>query len=185
MALIVVENIPPEAAHLSERFWRDVRINTDTPGLCLDWVGPREPWKPTKGDPSPERPADGWSYGLIPDPELGRTTRVHLYVYDRVIGKRPAGKVIDHVCHRRQCCNWLHLEPVTNAVNVRRGADARLRERSLIVHRAEIQNLFEPHEYERDEDPPAVRSMVIPELEEQLRLLAQPDPRGTDPLFLA
>lgn len=36
-------------------------------------------------------------------------------------GDIPAGLVLDHLCRNTRCCNPWHLDPVTSAVNVRRG----------------------------------------------------------------
>ena len=51
----------------------------------------------------------------------GETVWVHRFVYDRLIGPVPRGKVLDHLCGRKACCNPEHLEPVTARENVIRG----------------------------------------------------------------
>lgn len=57
----------------------------------------------------------------------GRDTPVlyaHRYSYERFVGPIPAGHTIDHVrargCLHKHCVNPAHLEPVTNAENIRR-----------------------------------------------------------------
>lgn len=51
----------------------------------------------------------------------GRATRVHRASYEAHVGPIPEGLVIDHLCRVTACVNPTHLEPVTNAENVRRG----------------------------------------------------------------
>lgn len=73
-----------------------------TPGGC--WL-----WK----FPSPR------GYGSVV--RDGRTRQTHRYAYELLIGPIPEGLVIDHLCRRPPCLNPLHLEPVTQQVNVQRG----------------------------------------------------------------
>lgn len=40
-------------------------------------------------------------------------------------GELPEGLVLDHLCRNPWCVNPAHLEPVTHAINVQRGAQAR------------------------------------------------------------
>ena len=47
--------------------------------------------------------------------------RLHRFTYESLLGSIPDGLHIDHLCRVRSCCNPLHLEPVTNRVNVLRG----------------------------------------------------------------
>lgn len=49
------------------------------------------------------------------------TTRAHRLAYEATQGLIPAGLVLDHKCRVRCCVNPAHLEPVTNAENIRRG----------------------------------------------------------------
>lgn len=44
----------------------------------------------------------------------------HRYFYEAHVGPIPHGLVIDHLCRVRSCVNPAHLEPVTQAENVRR-----------------------------------------------------------------
>ena len=41
----------------------------------------------------------------------------HRAVWSQEFGEIPDGKVLDHVCRRRNCVNPRHLEPVTQSVN--------------------------------------------------------------------
>lgn len=45
----------------------------------------------------------------------------HRVAWELEHGPVPAGKELDHLCRNRACRNAAHLEPVTRAVNVRRG----------------------------------------------------------------
>jgi hypothetical protein len=51
----------------------------------------------------------------------GQTMLAHRLSYQVFVGSIPAGKELDHLCRVRCCVNPAHLEPVTRAVNVRRG----------------------------------------------------------------
>ncbi len=49
---------------------------------------------------------------------------VHRVTYEEFVGPVPDGLELDHLCRNRACCNPDHLEPVTRADNVARGARA-------------------------------------------------------------
>jgi hypothetical protein len=46
---------------------------------------------------------------------------VHRRVYEALVGPIPAGRVLDHLCRTRACCNPLHLEVTTVGDNFDRG----------------------------------------------------------------
>ena len=46
----------------------------------------------------------------------------HRVAYELWVGPIPDGLELDHLCSNRRCCNPAHLEPVTQAENVRRAA---------------------------------------------------------------
>lgn len=54
------------------------------------------------------------------------SNRMHRRAYEARYGQVPEGKVLDHLCGNRACCNPAHLEAVTQAVNVRRSRRAQL-----------------------------------------------------------
>lgn len=45
----------------------------------------------------------------------------HRVAYELLIGPIPAGMTLDHLCRNRLCVNPVHLEAVTNRVNILRG----------------------------------------------------------------
>lgn len=49
-----------------------------------------------------------------------KTYKSHREMYTICVGPIPEGLEIDHLCCNRLCCNPLHLEAVTHAVNIRR-----------------------------------------------------------------
>lgn len=52
--------------------------------------------------------------------------RAHRVYYERYVGPIPEGMDLDHLCRNKTCVNPAHLEPVTEAENVRRGRSAKL-----------------------------------------------------------
>jgi hypothetical protein len=73
-------------------------------------------------------------------------------MYEKTNGPVPAGLELDHLCRQRDCINPDHLQPVTTAVNSRRGRQAKLgwsgafavraARRSTTLTRREIGEMF-------------------------------------------
>lgn len=64
----------------------------------------------------------GSGYGQFQvSPVTKRKKQAHVASYEHFIGPIPNGMQLDHLCRVRCCVNPAHLEPVTPAVNTRRG----------------------------------------------------------------
>lgn len=61
----------------------------------------------------------------------GTYVAAHRYIYERERGPIPDSLFLDHLCRNPGCVNPDHLDPVTNAVNCRRGAKAKLTENDV------------------------------------------------------
>ena len=85
-----------------QRFWRKV----DKSGDCWLWTG-----------------ATTYGYGAL---TIGqRPRKAHRVSFEWAGGTVPEGMELDHLCRNRACVRPDHLEPVTHAENMRRGAAAR------------------------------------------------------------
>jgi hypothetical protein len=86
---------------LPERFWDKVYPEPNTG--CWLWAGATLP----RG------------YGTYY--RDGRVQRAHVVAYKVLVSDYPDGLELDHLCRSPWCVYPGHLEPVTHAVNVRRG----------------------------------------------------------------
>lgn len=84
------------------RFWS--KVSGQDPLGCWLWAG--------------EKNSDGYGQIRI----AGKTLKAHRVAWELMRGPIPSGLQLDHLCRVRSCVNPEHLEPVTQLVNVRRGA---------------------------------------------------------------
>lgn len=85
---------------MAERFWPKVDKTED----CWLWTGA----------------TDTHGYGQITIDY--KRKKAHRVAYELVVGPIPEGASLDHLCRNPPCVRPDHLEPVTHAENVRRGA---------------------------------------------------------------
>lgn len=55
-----------------------------------------------------------------------RTILAHRWIFQMFNGWLPKEAVLDHLCRNRSCVNPMHLEIVSQAENIRRGASTKL-----------------------------------------------------------
>lgn len=81
-------------------------------------------------------------YGQVRDG--ARVRAAHVVVYELLVGPVPPGLVLDHLCRRADCVNPVHLDPVEQYENVRRGAGRT--SLNLAKQLCERGHLLPPHE---------------------------------------
>jgi hypothetical protein len=86
---------------IAERLWSRV----DKTGECWEWQGP----------------LSSSGYGVIGvGPRGAGLVRTHRLAYELTVGPILDQMQLDHLCQNKRCCNPEHLEPVTQAENMRR-----------------------------------------------------------------
>ena len=74
----------------------------------------------------------------------GVTRSVHKFLYEYFAGRPVAeGLVLDHLCRNRRCANFMHLEPVTQQVNILRGE-------GLAAQNAGVTHCPRGHQYDEE-----------------------------------
>ena len=104
---------PPHTLRVAERFWSKVNKTGPVPAYRLD-LGRCWLWT---------HYLDVNGYGKFH--LSGRSILAHTWSYVSEFGAVPDGLELDHLCRARSCVRPTHLEAVTHAENVRRGAEAR------------------------------------------------------------
>lgn len=73
----------------------------------------------------------------------GRSQYAHRAMYEQEVGLIPSGLELDHLCRVTICVRPEHLDPVKHAVNLRRGAGAKLSEAEVEAIRRDPRNHVE------------------------------------------
>ena len=111
---------PPAQPTVEDRFWTKVNKSGPIPeynpslGNCWDWTV------------SCNESRGGYGQFNLDN----QTVRAPRLAWEIVNGPIPDGLVLDHLCRRPVCVNPSHLEPVTDAENLRRAAVSRRLERA-------------------------------------------------------
>lgn len=111
---------------VEDRFWQ--YVDKSGPGGCWQWTG-------------------GHSHGygtfmVRSDDGSERQVGAHRFAYQLVVGLVPDGLVLDHLCRNKSCVRPLHLEAVTQQVNVIRGDSAVWSDQCRRGHPFDVENTY-------------------------------------------
>lgn len=92
--------------------------------------------RPECYDVDPETGCWNWNMSTYPSGYgcvgyQGRLHPAHRVSWMESRGEIPEGLFLDHLCRNKRCVNPDHLEPVTNAENIRRGKGTKLSEQDV------------------------------------------------------
>jgi hypothetical protein len=97
------------------RWWSHVDRRADSE--CWPWTAYRDD--------------DG--YGVFWDGTRGSLVRAPRWGYEHFVAPIPGKGMPDHLCRHPWCCNWQHLEPVTNRENTLRGLRTKLSDDAVVA----------------------------------------------------
>lgn len=107
--------------HIDEELLRKLRDGIRSSSLPgIDDPAPDDCWIWT-------RTMNTAGYGQVWNSDGTHQLTVHRVAYEAYVGPIPDGLEVDHLCNVRLCVNPAHLEIVTHAENLRRGAERRRR----------------------------------------------------------
>lgn len=86
-------------------------------GGCWLWLGP----------------VNDEGYARVRVPGYPTKWAIHRVAYEAFVAPIPDGLTIDHLCRTPSCCNPEHLEPVSMAVNIKRGHGIGMRNAAKIA----------------------------------------------------
>lgn len=97
--------MPPKPRSVIDRFAEKIAL---TDSGCVEWIaGANE---------------NGYGVFFISKTPRRKSVKAHRWSYEHHVGAIPDTLVLDHLCRNPACVNPEHLEPVSQAENIMRGA---------------------------------------------------------------